>query len=69
MDMRLPMMTGPEATREIRRFNKEVVIIAQTAQALPEDKMTAIDAGCSDYISKPIDFKLLGKMIQDYCNS
>jgi len=69
MDMRLPMMTGPEATREIRRFNKEVVIIAQTAQALPEDKMNAIDAGCSDYISKPIDFKLLGKMIQDYCNS
>lgn len=65
MDMRLPVLSGQEATAEIRQFNKEVIIIAQTAQALPEDKKMTLDAGCNDYISKPIDFKLLGRMIQN----
>ncbi len=66
MDLRLPMMSGQDATREIRRFNKEVIIIAQTAQALSNDKKLAMDEGCNDYISKPIDFILLDKMIRSY---
>lgn len=55
MDLRMPGMDGYEATRKIREFNKEIVIIAQTAYALPGDREKAMEAGCTDYISKPID--------------
>jgi|GEM_PF-1253783 len=68
MDLRLPVLMGLDATREIRQFNKDVIILAQTAQALPEDKKLALDAGCNDYISKPIDFKLLERLIKYHCN-
>lgn len=54
MDIQMPIMNGYEATRKIREFNKEVVIIAQTAFALSGDKEKSIAAGCNDYISKPI---------------
>ena len=55
MDIRLPVMNGYEATRKIRQFNKDVIIIAQTAYGLIGDKERALDAGCNGYISKPID--------------
>ena len=55
MDIQIPGMNGYEATRHIREFNKEVIIIAQTAYGLSGDREKAMDAGCSDYISKPID--------------
>jgi len=54
MDIRMPEMNGYEATRQIRRFNKNVIIIAQTAYGLLGDREMALEAGCSDYISKPI---------------
>ena len=54
MDIQLPKMNGYEATRQIRQFNKEVIIIAQTAYGLSGDREKAIEAGCNDYISKPI---------------
>jgi hypothetical protein len=54
MDLRMPGMNGLDATREIRKFNKKVPVIAQTAYALKGDKELAIEAGCSDYISKPV---------------
>jgi len=54
MDIQMPEMDGYEATRQIREFNKKVIIIAQTAFALSGDKEKAIEAGCNDYISKPI---------------
>jgi hypothetical protein len=54
MDIQMPGMNGYEATSQIRQFNKEVVIIAQSAYALSHDRQKAIDAGCNDYISKPI---------------
>jgi len=47
-------MNGYEATRQIRTFNKDIVIIAQTAYGLSGDREKAIEAGCNDYISKPI---------------
>jgi CheY-like chemotaxis protein len=55
MDIRMPEMDGYEATRQIRKFNTDVVIIAQTAFALAGDREMAIAAGCTDYVSKPID--------------
>ncbi len=66
MDIKMPEMSGYEATREIRKFNKEVVIIAQTAFALAGDKKKAIEAGCDDYISKPIDKEILLGMINHH---
>jgi CheY-like chemotaxis protein len=59
-------MDGFEATRQIRSFNKDVVIIAQTAYTLTGDREKAIEAGCSDYISKPIKSDQLLALIKKY---
>jgi CheY-like chemotaxis protein len=66
MDIQMPEMNGYEATREIRKFNRDIIIIAQTAYALTGDREKALDAGCNDYISKPIDKNKLGAMISKY---
>ncbi len=66
MDINMSEMDGYEATRQIRKFNKDVVIIAQTAYALPGDRDKAIKAGCNDYITKPIDAMALIKMIEKH---
>ena len=55
MDIDMPGMDGYEATRQIRQFNQKVVIISQTAYGLVGDKEKSIQAGCNDYISKPIN--------------
>ena len=54
MDIKMPVMDGLEATRQIRKFNPEVIIVAQTAYSLTGDREKAIEAGCNDYLSKPI---------------
>ncbi len=54
MDIKMPVMDGYEATKQIRKFNKDVIIIAQTAHALTGERKDAIEAGCNDYILKPI---------------
>jgi len=66
MDIQLPGINGYETTREIRKFNKEVIIIAQTAYALTGDKEKAISVGCNDYVSKPIDTQELVSIIKKY---
>ena len=55
MDIKMPVLDGYEATKKIRKFNEEVIIIAQTAYAQSSDYSKAIQSGCNDYISKPID--------------
>jgi PAS domain S-box-containing protein len=69
MDIKMAGMDGYEATRQIRQFNKEVYIIAQTAFGLAEERGKALDAGCNDYISKPLDIAQLRKLIQDKFNT
>ncbi len=64
MDIQMPEMNGYEATRKIREFNKDVVIIAQTAYALRGDRENALESGCDDYISKPINKDMLLEMIE-----
>ena len=66
MDIRIPEMDGYEATRQIRKFNKDVIIIAQTAYGLTGDKEKSLDAGCNDYITKPIKTDELESLIQKY---
>jgi len=66
IDIRMPEMNGYDVTRKIREFNKEVIIIAQTAYGQSGDREKAIEAGCNDYIAKPIGQKDLIAMIQKY---
>lgn len=62
----MPKMDGYEAAREIRKFNKDVVIIAQTAFALSGDREKSIESGCNDHISKPINNKALKALIVEH---
>ena len=55
MDIKMPRLGGLEATREIRKTNREVPIIALTAHAFNSDKEAAIAAGCNGFLVKPID--------------
>jgi PAS domain S-box-containing protein len=66
MDIRMPGMDGYEATRKIRLQNKNLIIIAQTAHGLGGDREKAIEAGCNDYISKPVDRIRLAKLVQKF---
>lgn len=63
MDLKMPLLDGSGAIRKIREFNKEIPIIAQSAYAFKEDQLKAMEAGCNDYITKPIDKTLLFKKI------
>ncbi len=66
MDMKMPVMDGFEATKKIREINKDVVIIAQTAYALKNDREKTLEAGCTDYIAKPVDKNELMRLIRKY---
>jgi CheY-like chemotaxis protein len=54
MDIRLPDINGYDATREIRKFNMDIPIIALTAFAFESDREKALQSGCNDYLSKPV---------------
>jgi PAS domain S-box-containing protein len=66
MDIHMSEMDGYVTTRQIRVFNKNTIIIAQTAYAQTSDKKEAIAAGCNDYISKPIKKLELMALVQKY---
>lgn len=66
MDIKLPGMNGYIATEEIRKFNSDIIIIAQSAYAMKGDREKALEAGCNDYITKPIDEEELLKTISKY---
>ncbi len=66
MDIRLPVMNGYDAAIEIRKFNRRIPIIAQTANALVGDREKALRAGCNDYIAKPIDSVKLQGIVKTY---
>ncbi len=66
MDIRMPIIDGFEATIRIKKLNKNIPIIAQTAFAIPEEQTNCIEAGCDDYISKPIEIMELLKIIDRY---
>ncbi|MGV3509192.1 MAG: response regulator [Sphingobacteriaceae bacterium] len=65
MDILMPQMDGLEATRSIRKNNQhQPIIIAMTANALPEDRGECLKAGMNEYITKPIDLQVLLKILQ-----
>ena len=66
MDIQLPDINGYEVTRQIRTFNTTVPIIAQTAYAMYADVVKALDAGCNDFIAKPIKLKKMLSLLEKY---
>lgn len=66
MDIKMPKMNGLDATREIRQFNKDVIIIAQSAHARSNDREKVLEAGCNDYIKKPLKQDLFIAFINKY---
>jgi len=65
MDMNMPELDGWEATRQIKALDgfQDVPVLALTAHALAGDKERALQVGCADYHTKPVDFpKLLAQM-------
>jgi len=69
MDMRMPDKSGYEATIEIKKFLPDLPIIAQTAYAISGDKAKAINAGCDDYITKPIKSTTLIEKINSFLSN
>ena len=68
MDIKMPVMDGLEATRRIKEFRKQLPIIGFTAYAMTGDKDKALDAGCDDYLTKPVRSEQLLELINRYIN-
>ena len=66
MDIKMPNLDGLEATKIIRELSHTVPIIAQSAYAYQQDQIAAMDAGCSDFIAKPISQAKLKDMINKW---
>ncbi len=66
MDLKMPEKDGIEATREIRIFDPGVFIIAQTAYVMADEKVQSLNAGCNQFITKPLDRTVLMELIDHH---
>ncbi len=66
MDIKMPVMDGLEATRQIKDIKRNVPIIAITAYAMTGDEDKALEAGCDGYLTKPINKKQLFEKIAEF---
>ncbi len=68
MDIKMPVMDGIEALRQIRLQDRNLPIIMQTAYAFDKDRRIAMEAGCSGFITKPIMQRQLRALLDPYLN-
>jgi len=66
MDLKMPILNGFEATKAIKAKQPNLPIIAQTAYSTSAEKAKALEAGCNDFVSKPIKEEVIKKIIQKY---
>jgi len=66
MDLKMPVMDGLEATRQIKAAMPDLPVIALTANAFDSDRQDAFEAGCDNFISKPVSADICLKIIGDY---
>ena len=66
MDIKMPVMDGLEATKAIKAIRPELPIVALTANAFDSDRQLAMDAGCDDFLSKPVSSELCLKTIKKF---
>ena len=66
MDIKMPTVDGLEAVKEIRKFNKNLPIIALTAYAMADDREKSLQAGCNDYVPKPVTREHLFTVLTSY---
>ena len=69
MDLQLPIMDGYAATREIKAINDTIPVIAQTAHVMSGEREKCLEAGCDDYLAKPIRLQILMDTLSKYLNS
>jgi PAS domain S-box-containing protein len=69
MDVQMPEMNGMEATRKIKEFREKLPVIAQTANAIAEEKQKCFEAGCDDFVTKPINISELFSKIDQWLTS
>jgi CheY-like chemotaxis protein len=69
MDLQLPVMDGYTATKEIKKINPEIPIIAQTAHVMSGEREKCLEAGCNDYLAKPIRLQILIDTLSKYLNA
>jgi two-component system cell cycle response regulator DivK len=68
MDLQLPIMDGYTATRHIKAINPNIPIIAQTAHVMSGEREKCIEAGCDDYLAKPIRLQILMDTLSKFLN-
>lgn len=66
MDVKMPIMDGLEATRHLKETNPELPVIALTANVFDSDRDAAMDAGCDDFLAKPVNSKQCLETINKY---
>lgn len=66
MDIQLPGMSGLEVTKSIRKFDEKIPIVAATANVFDDDRIACYEAGCTEYITKPIDFPGLFQLLEKH---
>ena len=69
MDLQLPILDGYSATREIKKINASIPVIAQTAHVMSGEREKCLEAGCDDYLAKPIRLQILMDTLSKYRNN